>query len=242
MNKRIKTAIAGFLMGPALVLAEDMTNASDDAGFSLSGNIALTTDYLYRGLSQTTGDPAIQGGFDLSHDSGFYLGVWGSNVDFADSLEIDYYGGYSGSINEDVGYDIGIIYYDYPSDPSDPQGDFVEYYGSVSWKNLTLGVNYSDDFFAETGEAYYYHGSYDISLPMGFTASLSLALQEFDEATFGGSDDYTHYGLSISKEIQGVELGLSFSDTDISKADCAGAGFSRNDCDATVVFSISKSL
>ncbi len=242
MKKFTKAVVASLLLGPALVIADDGAETANTAGFNLSANIGLTSDYLYRGLSQTTGDPAIQGGFDLTHESGFYLGIWGSNVDFADSLEIDYYGGYSGTLNEEFSYDLGIIYYDYPSDPSDPQGDFVEYYGSVSWKNLTLGLSYSDDFFAETGEAYYYYGSYDIELPMGFTASLLLAQQKFEEATFGSSDDYTHYGLSITKEVLGVELGLNFSDTDISKSDCAGAGFSRNDCDSTVVFSITKSL
>ncbi len=77
---------------------------------------------------------------------------------------------------------------------------------------------------------------------MGIGISLYLAQQEFDQATFGNDDSYTHYSLSFSKEVLGVELGLSWSDTDISKSDCAGAGFSRNDCDSTVVFSITKSM
>lgn len=246
MKTTVKPIMAGLILGASVgavsVSADEVSGTSGDSGISLSANISLATDYLYRGLSQTTGDPALQGGFDLTHDSGFYLGIWGSNVDFADSLEIDYYGGYSGAVNEQVSFDVGVIYYDYPSDPSDPEGDFVEYYGSVSWQNLTVGLNYSSDFFAESGDAYYYHGSYEIALPMGFSATLSLALQEFDEATFGDSDDYTHYGVSIAKEVSGFELSLGFSDTDISKSDCVAGGLSRNDCDATVVFAISKSL
>lgn len=242
MKRFIGIVTASLIMAPTLVSAEDSIEAAAAAGFSLSGNITFATDYLYRGLSQTTGDAAIQGGLDLSHESGFYLGMWGSNVDFADSLELDYYGGYSGEINEDLGYDVGVLYYDYPSDPSVTEGDFLEFYGSVSWKGLTVGLNYSDDFFAETGEAYYYYGSYDFELPMGVGMSLYLAQQDFEEATFGTSDDYTHYSLSFTKEVLGVELGLSWSDTDISKAECAGAGFGRNDCDSTVVFSLTKSM
>ena len=80
----------------------------------ISGNVALTTDYRFRGISQTTSDPAVQGGFDWSHDSGFYLGTWGSNVEFAGSLELDYYGGFANNINDNIAYDVGFIYYDYP--------------------------------------------------------------------------------------------------------------------------------
>ncbi|MCF7981785.1 MAG: TorF family putative porin [Pseudomonadales bacterium] len=239
MKSIIKLLPAALLWASTIVSAEGTESVN---GFSLSGNVSLASDYLYRGLSQTTGDPALQGGLDLNHESGLYAGVWGSNVDFADSLELDYYGGYSAQINEDLSYDVGVLYYDYPSDPSDPKGDFLEYYGSISWKSLTVGLNYSNDFFAETGDAIYYYGSYDFELPMGIGISLYLAQQEFDQATFGNDDSYTHYSLSFSKEVLGVELGLSWSDTDISKSDCAGAGFSRNDCDSTVVFSITKSM
>lgn len=242
MKKSLTSILVPALLLGSTIAAADEAPVESVAGFTLSANVTFATDYLYRGLSQTTGDPALQGGLDLNHESGFYLGMWGSNVDFADSLELDYYGGYAGEINDDLSYDVGVLYYDYPSDPSDPQGDFLEYYGSISWKGLTLGLNYSDDFFAETGEAYYYYGSYDFELPMGVGMSLYLAQQELDEATFGSDDNYTHYSLSFTKELLGVELGLSWSDTDISKGDCAGAGFSRNDCDSTVVFSISKSM
>lgn len=242
MKRLIGLVTASLMMAPALSSADDTVETSTAAGFSLSGNVTFATEYLYRGLSQTTGDQTIQGTLDLSHDSGFYLGMWGSNISYAGGLEMNYYGGYSGELNEGLEYDVGLLYYDYPSDSSDPEGDFLEFYGSVSWKGLTVGLNYSDEFFAETGEAYYYYGSYDFELPMGVGMSLYLAHQEFEEATFGSNDDYTHYSLSFTKEVLGVELGLSWSDTDISKAECAGAGFGRNDCDSTVVFSLTKSM
>lgn len=233
---------AGLILSAGMAAAHEEAEVANTAGFNLTGNVTLATEYLYRGLSQTSGSLALQGGLDLTHESGFYLTVWGSNLDYAGGLELDYYAGYSGEAGAGVSYDVGVLYYDYPSDPSDPQGDFLEYYGGVSWKGLTLGLNYSDDFFAETGEAYYYYGSYDLQLPMGVGLSFYLAQQELDEPTFGNDDSYTHYSVTFSKQVLGVDLGLTWSDTDISKSDCAGAGFSRNDCASTVVFSITKSM
>jgi len=80
----------------------------------ISANVALTSDYIYRGVSQTSGGSAIQGGFDFASESGFYVGTWASSITFDDSIEIDYYGGFSGALTDEVGYDIGFLYYDYP--------------------------------------------------------------------------------------------------------------------------------
>ena len=84
----------------------------------ISGNVSLTSDYRFRGISQSDTQLAVQGGFDIAFENGLYVGVWGSNVDFgagaAPDLELDYYVGFSGDISEDVGFDVGYIYYDYP--------------------------------------------------------------------------------------------------------------------------------
>ena len=89
------------------------------AEVSLSGNVAITTDYVWRGMTQNAGDPSVSGGFDLEDDSGFYIGAWAANVLASEgsatgSLELDGYLGYSASFNEDAGYDIGYIAYTYP--------------------------------------------------------------------------------------------------------------------------------
>lgn len=240
MKTLAKTIVAGLLISTPLAFAHE--ESTEVAGFTLSGNVTMATDYLYRGLSQTTGDPAIQGGFDVAHESGLYLGIWASNVDFADSLEVDYYGGFGGSIGEDISYDVGVIYYDYPSDPSDPKGDFLETYASLGYAGFTVGVNYSDDFFAETGSTIYYYGSYDLELPADYSLSLLVAQQDLKDATFGKEDGYTHYGVTLGKSAMGFDFALTFSDTDLSKDECSAGGFGSNDCDSTVVFSISKTL
>ncbi len=235
MKTIAKTIAAGLLVSAPLTFAHE---SPEIAGFSMSANVTMATDYLYRGLSQTTGDAAIQGGFDVAHESGLYLGVWASNVDFADSLEVDYYGGFGGSIGEDVSYDVGVIYYDYPSDPSDPKSDFLETYGSLGFAGFTVGVNYSSDFFAETGNATYYYGSYDLELPAAYSLSFMVGQQDFEDDTFGEEDSYIHYGVTLGKSALGFDFALTWSDTDLSKDECFGS----SDCDSTVVFSISKTL
>jgi len=77
----------------------------------VSANVAIQTDYVWRGISQNQEDPSIQGGFDYAHDSGFYAGVWGASVDFggAESTEFDVYGGWGTELENGLGIDIGVI-------------------------------------------------------------------------------------------------------------------------------------
>lgn len=120
---------------------------------AVSGNIGGTSNYLWRGVTQTNDSVAIQGGIDYSHDSGFYAGTWASNVDFGDdtSYELDLYAGYGGNITEDLSYDIGYLYYAYP----DAEGsiDFGELHGAITWKWFELSysqvINAGDDVAAE---------------------------------------------------------------------------------------------
>ncbi len=111
----------------------------------ITGNASVVSDYNWRGITQTAGDPAIQGGIDYAHESGFYAGAWGSNVDFGDccdeNLETDLYFGWSGG--EDITWNVGFIYYLYPG----AEGlNFPEIYGSLGWKWLTGKISYSNDF------------------------------------------------------------------------------------------------
>ena len=83
----------------------------------VSANTALATDYVYRGISQTDEEFTIQGGFDVSFESGFYAGIWASNVAFDGSIETDYYLGYRTEINK-FEIDIGYLVYVYPNQPT----------------------------------------------------------------------------------------------------------------------------
>lgn len=115
----LSVAILGALTLPAVSFAEEAPAEAAASDWSFSSNVAYTSDYYVRGLSQNFHKPALQGGFDVEHSSGFYAGTWASNVSpntFPDaSLEIDYYAGFGGEFGESgVGYSVGVIAYTYP--------------------------------------------------------------------------------------------------------------------------------
>ncbi|MEX2327920.1 MAG: TorF family putative porin, partial [Pseudomonadales bacterium] len=100
-----------LLTGISLLLVAGQAGAVET-----SGNVSIATDYAFRGISQTNENATIQGGIDLVADSGLYLGIWASNVNFDGSIELNFYAGYAGSFNEMVNYDLGILRYEYPDD------------------------------------------------------------------------------------------------------------------------------
>ncbi|MGS0730349.1 TorF family putative porin, partial [Shewanella sp. 0m-11] len=86
---------------------------STTAHAAVEANIGATSNYLWRGVTQTDDAVAVQGGIDYSHDSGFYAGTWASNVDFGDetSYEVDFYAGFAGTIGDEFEYDLSYLYY-----------------------------------------------------------------------------------------------------------------------------------
>ena len=134
----------------APVLAQDDTADEGIEGVSISANVALTTDYRFRGVSLSGGDPALQGGFDVTHDSGFYVGTWASSIDggaaYGD-LELDVYAGYSTQITDAVSFDIGLLYYIYPTEDLGLDTDYWEPYASIGFNlgpaEATVGAAYA---------------------------------------------------------------------------------------------------
>ena len=229
----------------ASTLATGASIANAESAWSTSANVALTTEYRFRGISQSNENPAIQGGFDVAHESGFYIGTWGSTVDFdfseADggyngSLELDYYAGYGAEINDDWSWDIGYMYYDYPGDEGD-EGDYQEIYGSIAWKDLTVGFAASDDYYAETDEFYYVYADYSISLPNEFALDLHVGLNNLEEdGGFLSSDEdqYVDYSVTISRDFAGLNFGISYIGTDLDDDDVFGTDWADDVVTATI--------
>lgn len=121
-------------------------------GFSFSANVALTSEYRFRGVDLSGGELAIQGGFDVSHSSGFYAGTWASSLDEDTvgygSTELDLYGGWSGNLSDAISADVGVIAYTYP-DAAAGDFDYYEFYGSLGFSvgpvSATTGVAYAPD-------------------------------------------------------------------------------------------------
>ncbi|TNF92013.1 MAG: hypothetical protein EP297_14285 [Gammaproteobacteria bacterium] len=223
-----------------VIAAALMTSLAAEAEFS--ANVAMTTDYRFRGISQTDEDFAIQGGFDYAHDSGFYAGVWGSNVDFQvqtvddASAELDIYGGYGGEFGNGIGYDVGILHYEYPNADSSLDYDFTEVYGSLSYKWFTVSYAHTDDYFGGSGDGDYLNLAADVELDGGWGIGGSVGHQSVEENSTWGTPDWNDYKLYVSKEIGGFGLEAAYVDTDLSKRDCWGTDW----CESTITFTVSK--
>ncbi|HZN23533.1 MAG TPA: TorF family putative porin [Burkholderiales bacterium] len=152
-----KTAIAGLLAAAA---TSGLTAAAEPTPeHTLTGNVGLFSQYIFRGLTQTNKEPALQGGFDYAHSSGLYAGTWASNISWlrdggayraGGSLEWDFYGGWKPTFG-DFAFDLGTLYYWYPGDaafsapgaPGNPKADTWELYAGAGWKWLTAKFSYS---------------------------------------------------------------------------------------------------
>jgi uncharacterized protein (TIGR02001 family) len=220
---------------------------AEDEGFTVSGNVALTSDYRFRGISQSDESAAIQGGFDAEFGPGFYVGAWGSSVDFDSndgydgSLELDYYGGWTMPIGDtDFSVDIGYIYYDYPGD-NGSDGDYQEVYLGGAWKGLSLQVNYSDDYYAGTDDFYYVSAGYSHSFSDHLSLDLHVGYNKLEEN--GGflssdEDNYTDYSVTLGYAIAGVDLSVAYVGTTLDENDVFGTDWAED----TAIFTISKSL
>lgn len=205
--KKLAMACGAALLGMSAV-----------AQAEVSANIGVTSNYVWRGWTQTGDEAAVQGGIDYANDSGFYLGTWASNVDFGNLVddagaEVDFYGGFGGEVGE-VGYDVGYIYYAYPQHND---SDFGEIYGSVSFQMVTLGLAYTTNSDFDSDGDIYYYGSVGFDLPQGFTIGATLGGYEFDDST---ADSYMHYQLDIGKSAGDFgDFTLSVSDNDEAGSD-----------------------
>ena len=203
-----------------------------------TGNLGLFSQYVFRGLTQTNQEPAIQGGFDLAHKSGFYVGTWASNVNWISdavappnsvsaSMEWDFYGGYKGSLPMDFGYDIGALYYWYPGNYGlAPAGytkpDTTEIYGALSWKFISLkySVSVNNKTFGvpdSRGSSYLdLTASYDIIEKVNdvigkVTIFGHLGHQWYHGTPNGFANDNYNYGdwkVGGSTEIYGLTVGI----------------------------------
>ena len=143
----------------------DEVEAETEGPITFSANVALTSEYRFRGVDLSGGDVAVQGGLDLGHESGFYVGTWASTLDndtvgFGD-IELDVYGGWSGDVGEGVALDVGVIGYLYP-DAGPGDFDYVEFYSSLGFPlgpaETTVGVAYApeQDSLGGTDNLYVY--------------------------------------------------------------------------------------
>jgi uncharacterized protein (TIGR02001 family) len=201
-------------LAASMIIATLTAGSFNVRAAEMTGNVTLTSDYAFRGISQTEESAALQAGLSLTDTSGFYLTLWGSNVDFLTqgTLELDVMLGWSGAIRGDWSADIGVMRYGYPNSTIDG-ANFYEVYGSLSYQNLTVGLAYSDDYFANSGNFIYLHANYAYALTDNLTLELHLGQNEYND----NSASYMDWSVGLSTELFDTTLSLTYVDTDIKQ-------------------------
>jgi len=181
-------------------------------------NMAVTSDYVWRGVSQTEDRPAFQSGLDWDHSSGFFLGAWGSNVSFeGDSdVEMDFYGGFNLIESNHLKLSFGLIVYDYID-----IGSSEEVFVNLCLNDVQIKYSHQPD-----SEWNYLEGSYGFSIKS--MCQVGFHLGHFD---FEYGQDYSDWRIWISKGLNSLDFELSYINTDVED-DIA---------DDRVVLTISKS-
>ena len=198
-HKKLSLALAAALIAlPMLASAqdemgEDAAPAEDESSI-YSWNAALTSDYVFRGVSQTDEEPALQLGADLNFDSGFYVGVWGSNVDFGTGgpdLEIDTYVGWNTDFSDSWNFDVQLVRYNYIGEENDfGNSDYNELITSLSWDETLT--------FSDMGNG------------VGFDVSLGKSM--FGSST--GLEDYMDWSVGFNRDFGPVNAAIGYYDTD----------------------------
>lgn len=237
--------LLGALAVSAIAITPISAHAGEQIGdFNVSANVGFVTDYVFRGISQSDENFAVQGGFDVGHTTGLYAGIWGSNVDFNDgdeaNIEIDLYAGYANEI-AGINYDVGAIYYAYPGADSALDYDFYEVSLALGYDfdvaSASASVNYSPEFFGDSGDALYYSLNTDIPLPADFTLSGHVGYQSIDDNDAFGTPDYTDWSIGIGYNLAGFDLSLQYIDTDLDEPNECADG-----CEERFVFGVSRSF
>lgn len=207
------------------------------AAAGASGSAALTSDYLFRGISQTNGDPALQAGIEYAADNGFYAGAWGSNASWlsdlssdaapiSSSLEFDVYAGYRGAIGEAATFDLAATWYAYPGDfpASFNRADTGELSAAIGFKpsaGTSLGAKYAHavtDLFGYPDS----DGSGYLELNAGweFHPGWTVAAQAgHQRIRHNGAYDYTQWRVGLARAFaNGFSVAAAWSDTDAERA------------------------
>lgn len=201
-----------------------------------SGSVSFTSDYRFRGISQTDRNPALQGEIQYTGSQGVFAGAWASNVDFADgsaSWELDLFAGYTHAFNENTSGTVKVTYYVYPESNAVPNHDLDYFEASLGFEHdmgaavLSLEAAYSPDYFGGTGAAISVQGGVEVPVvdsmylfDKGLTASGHVGHQMIDDNVWSDIPDYTFYDIGFAATAGAFSLDVRYHGTDIDEVDC----------------------
>jgi uncharacterized protein (TIGR02001 family) len=206
--------------------------ASSAALAELSFNVGLASEYSYRGISQSDNGPALSGGIDFAHDSGFYVGTWASTIKwledtglYTDSkVEVDLYGGFKFAVAPDLGLDVGVLRYQYPGDEvaGITSPNTTEVYVAGTYKMVTLKYSRSTtNLFGWAGSkgSGYLEANASFELFDGYNLDLHVGQQKVKDQI--PSQDYTDYKVGVSKDFGFLTASLAYVGTSGDQRDGA---------------------
>jgi uncharacterized protein (TIGR02001 family) len=235
-----------------------LLGAATAAQAGVTSTWTLTNDYDFRGLSQTAGDPALQASVDYAHASGWYIGAWGSNIDFGvdeaatglkdPNIEVDLYTGFTKTLDSGLSYDLGGILYSYPKETD---FNYVEAYAGLGYTDKSgLSVKgkffYSPDFGGDTTSgntpAQYLTADLSMPLPSNFSISAHAGYswgEYWDDLRDAFPDPlgrpYFDYAIGVSYTYSKMSFAAKWIDgSDLKEAD--GARFLSSE--GRLVFSV----
>jgi uncharacterized protein (TIGR02001 family) len=217
----------------------------------ITGSAALVSDYRFRGFTQSGENAAVQAGITLNHESGFYVGTWGSSISFAGNAEIDLFAGYTKAVAPGVTVDVGLLYYLYPK-KNGAATDFFEPYVNLTTAigpaSLKVGVNYAwaqDALISlkdgtSKSSAIYLHAEPSIAIPstpLSLDAHVGYAVSDAFPGGAGRDHHVWDYSIGGAVAYKNLSFGVHYVDTDEARGNAEPAG-----SDGAVVFSLTASF
>ena len=193
-------SITTLTLVAAAAMADAAPAAAPAAAWSQSANLAFTSNYVWRGVSQNTNSLAIQGGFDLAHTSGLSAGVWASSIDAAEGLEVDLYANYGFKVSG-VDLSVGYIAYTYQGNSS---ANFEEVNLAATYAGVTAKVSKG----ISSNKEYYYELGYTYSIPA--VKGLDLGLH-YGWATTNTSKNNEDYSVALTYPVAGFATTVAYN-------------------------------
>lgn len=217
MRKQL-ISLALLALMPLAAQAQD----EDDSGFNW--NAAATSEYMFRGISQTDDHPAIQAGAGYSWSNGFYVGAWASNVDFGEDTdaEVDTFIGWNGDLSDNVNLDVQLNRYNYVGEPDGVDYAYNELIGKLSFaEHYSATLGYTNDFLATETDSIYVAvgGSWDVGKDINLTAGVGYTTVDED---LSSEDGYIDYSIGVNRDFGPVNIGLGYIGTDNSAENLFG--------------------